>query len=80
MNVMRRGSPASGWWEEEVLQGAGAFANLSTFRLSGFPTCWKVGKLAGWCGGVTAGGSGRGFLVYPGVRRAGAAVNVGWGV
>ena len=42
-----------------MLQGAGALANLSTFRLSGFPTCWKVGKLAGWCGGGTAGGGER---------------------
>lgn len=47
-----------------MLQGAGAFANLSTFRLSGFPTCWKVGKLAGWCGGGTAGGGGERARVF----------------
>lgn len=30
-------------------------ANLPTFRLSSFSTCWEVGKLAGWVGGGTAG-------------------------
>ena len=45
---------------------------LPTCRLSGFPTCWEVGDLESWRGGAGAGRggrSGRGFLVYPGVRR-----------
>lgn len=40
-----------GPWRAPVLggePGGGALANLPTFRLVGFSTCWEVGDLESW--------------------------------
>ena len=81
-------------WVVSSAAGGGVFANLPTFRLSGFSTCWKVGKLAG-CGsgrdvlaalgtgglprGKTASASGRdGEEVARRIQAGAGGASAGW--